>query len=304
MDKMLSKLGLYDIIVVWLTGVMIFLSSFIIINEVYDYLIQINFYLKNPIVIIAGGYFIGMVFQEIGNFLERNLFNQNHRIIKSILTKKESFLTRNTSLTVQEQQYLLKYVPNCNEKNYRDAYNLCKHRLSSGTDISNIDKDQVSAVISRSLGVFFTFVSIATALFAVHLPCETSISMLKLNHAELLFLFLSALFVYRAYRFARIRYIRYFRELYFMETEKSVVVENLNRTTQLLKNLDGKKAEQQRCSAFYVLLNVYLPKWLFTFERINPLPKEWISPTIKYISCILYLSISSDTLPPQTCWLK
>ncbi len=213
MDKALGKLGIYDIIGVWLTGVIIFFLTAIITNEVYHYHILQYSHLANPIVIVAGGYFVGMFFQEIGNFLQRTIINKNEKMIHAILNEtRTSFINRNTGLTDVEKEYFhnsLEFKDKKSDPEY--IYNHCKYQVVSKTDVNGMDRNQVTAAISRSLGVYFVLVFF---MVTSTMLCITDKIVAKCIVAAVS-VFLSILFFYRSYRFVRIRYVQYFRAFYF-----------------------------------------------------------------------------------------
>ncbi len=69
MEKFLDRLGIYDLIGVWLTGVSI-LFLFLHTGQLLfgENIIDIDS-LNNILACIVGAYFVGVVFQEIGNIL-------------------------------------------------------------------------------------------------------------------------------------------------------------------------------------------------------------------------------------------
>ncbi len=213
MEKILNKMGIYDIISVWLSGVIMLFLTTTITNELFNWSILKYCYFANAIFIIAGGYFVGMVFQEIGNFLQRNILNKNSRIIKKVLSKEdESFSNRNMMLTDSERDFIVGYEQFQKENsNPEYIYNYCKYYVVSKADASSMDRNQVTAAISRSLAVYFAFLII---FIAISMLCITDKIVAKCIVA-VVSVFLSILFFYRSYRFVRIRYIQYFRVFYF-----------------------------------------------------------------------------------------
>ncbi len=228
MDKAFGKMGIYDIIGVWLTGVIVLMLSAILDKPLFGTELIAIAELDNMIILIAGGYLIGMVFQEVGNFVFRNLFNKNSKYLREILapTKtKKSSLFHPVCLTDHELGELKKEV-NAPENDPETIYNYCKYHVTiSGHDISGADRNQALSAISRSLFLYFALVSILPFLMALFSVCKISDmecqSIIRFIRYELGAVFLAVLFFLRAGRFIKIRYIQYLRTFYYSVVVKA-----------------------------------------------------------------------------------
>lgn len=155
MDKILEKLGVYDLIGVMLSGLIILLfAKYICVFLNFNPTIE--FYDTFQKLIIS--YFIGLVFQEIGSKISC------WKILKLTFVPVDDL---HISLSQREVDFLFSEAHNkmgfeIAEKHIIEIYNFCKLKNNSGSDS---DRKQSLGGMARSLMLyfFFTFVILIIA---------------------------------------------------------------------------------------------------------------------------------------------
>ena len=149
MERLLEKLRLYDILSIFLTGVIIMLIT------VYGF--DLNEYqevetILSSVYAIPVAYFIGVIFNECGNLIYRLLcrFLGKNILLENVFSKSTKYNIN--SLSDSELNELTNYFntkyPEI--KTIDDRYQFCKHK---GRAVSN--NDQTLGAMARSFALFF-----------------------------------------------------------------------------------------------------------------------------------------------------
>lgn len=229
-DTILSRLGIYDIIGVLLSGALITYITKIMI-EVFWKAEEIEISLLNeafPAFLIC--YFVGLIFQEFTSFIHK----------KWICHSKNRYLTN--AITPSSQHYLFledeeidavnKHVSdklgigNLKRKD-NIIYNYCKNYYRENANTVGADRDQAIAAMARSLS-FYCFFAVLIPL--IKIICLFSTSSAKCCNTILLillllgFVLLGMLLYHRFTRFTYRRFITIYRYyLYNVVWNKKVV---------------------------------------------------------------------------------
>ena len=203
MDKILEKLGIYDLMVLLLTGMIILLIT-IKIMPFFDFNSEIKVDDSFQFIIIS--YFIGMVFQELGSKLNcRRLLKPVFRISGDL----------HISLSQKEKDFIVNKVSkeldiSFSEDAISQIYNYCKvYYLKTNKTTIEIDKQQSIGGMARSLTIYFLLISlIALVKFFI---CLDSIYF-YIMAISLLFTYI---FHNRYVRFFKMRYVLILRSFYY-----------------------------------------------------------------------------------------
>lgn len=208
MNKILERLGLYDLTVVLLTGMII--STFTAIISEYIFgcpevgkVLQTN----ETVRFLVVSYFVGLVFQEIGSVIQKYLIHRNNGVLKRALRTSDNL---HYLLSQIEKDKILGFVKNqlkLEQTQGQEAiiYNYCKSKMLENGDVSQADRNQYISSMSRSLSVYFGFISM---IMLVKTICEFQFFSLSVTVIAIL---LSLILYQRSVRFAVIRYVYVFR---------------------------------------------------------------------------------------------
>ncbi len=210
MDEILEKLGIYDLTVLLLTGMIILIFSLKILM-----IFNLNFEVNDTMQFLVISYFLGMIFQEIGYKInDKEMLNkvfeeqsQNYRIS---LSQKEVIHIKDT------------VAHNLNIKIYNlnntEIYNYCKIKyLKFSKGSIEIDKQQSIGGMARSLFLYFVLVFLITGIkfsvcFDKRCICLSGISFIC-----------AIIFRHRYIRFYRMRYVHILRAFYYNSLNDSGV---------------------------------------------------------------------------------
>lgn len=199
MDKILEKLGIYDLIGVMFSGLIIALFT----KYIYIFLnLNSKIEVDDTFQLLIISYFIGLVFQEIGSRL--NCW----KILISIFKPINDL---HISLSLKEVEFLMKEAHNKfgfeNPENHLiEIYNFCKSKSSSDLDS---DRKRSLSGMARSLMIYFLFASIMLIIGFF----------ITLNYMYLMISFLCLcfgwLFYNRYKRFMKMTYVYILRNYYY-----------------------------------------------------------------------------------------
>lgn len=200
MDKVLEKLGLYDLIGVLLSGTIIVLFS-IEVAVLFD--VEINFDFTLSFLVFS--YFIGLIFQELGSKLDC------WKILKSVFETKYDL---HISLSQKEIDFFTTKVCEMldidfNDDNIAQIYFYCKLSNLSRKDKNDYDMRQSISLMARSLFIYFFILSI---VLSGSLLIEFDY---KFGCWALASVVLMLLFYNRYIRFIKMKYVRILREYYY-----------------------------------------------------------------------------------------
>lgn len=213
MNEVFNKLGIYDLIAVLLTGICISALSLLSIRYVFEFdnYFTSNLEINETFLFLIISYFVGLTFQEIGSFLQRNFLNKNNFLLKRCMKENNK---SNFSLTVEEKKEIYNIISkktnvDIQQMNEKFVFNYCKFYLINEGDTSRIDRDQSLSAMSRSLSLFFIVLSI----FSIVSFCFTCNMVQLISFFVSLILFL--LFFARCLRFNNLRFIYILRNFYY-----------------------------------------------------------------------------------------
>lgn len=211
MNKILDKLGVYDLVAVLLSGIGISTFSILVLQLIYKVSINVNLQVNETLTFFVLSYFCGLVFQELGSLMEKKIIYKNNGLLKKALSTSNNsyiYLTQNEKKAVY-LHVIEKLELNPNENNDNIVYNYCKFSIIESGDTSRIDKDQSLSAMSRSLSLYFTL------LFIIILPSTLfQPSLLKIV-LVIVSLALAVLFYQKYVKYAEMRYVYIFRTFYY-----------------------------------------------------------------------------------------
>lgn len=203
MDKILEKLGIYDLIVLLFAGMIMLLIT---IKIVPIFNLKLEMKIDNSLQFLIISYFVGMIFQELGS-------NLNSRKLLKVVFRMSNDL--HISLSQREADFIINTV--CKKLDIvfsKDAiseiYIYCKScYLKSNKATIEIDKLKSIGGMARSLSIYFVLVF----LIAV-------IKLLIYMESKYFFIAtICALFIYIFYnryaRFLKMRYVHILRTFYY-----------------------------------------------------------------------------------------
>ena len=231
LNKILVKLGIYDLMAVLFTGIIICTLTVLIVNVLkWNYLLSMFdlkseiFELNNSLTFLVISYFIGLIFQEIGSFVQKHIVNRNNSLLKKALKVSDNSYM---FMTAKERDSVFEHISskidcivnndqqNCLEKyNINMVYNYCKHYVMKNIDTSRIDRDQSLSAMARSLYVYFFIMFITTSISFFYCYFSGVLNMMYLI-VSVITIFIALLMYNRSCRFAIIRYTYIFRAFYY-----------------------------------------------------------------------------------------
>lgn len=224
-EKILDKLGIYDLIVILLTGIIITTFSALIVGYFYADSISSTLVAltDNSLILFAASYIAGVLFQEVSSLIQKNITHPNDQILRAVLFEEEQ---KPQMLTAREKSKIIENANKAleNEKKEEkgkkdisasDIYNWCKFQnINNSSIVARTDRDQATAGLSRSLALYFFSIAIL-CLFIENTKKDTSL--FPVCCISLLF---GCILQYRAVRFAKLRYVFIFRQYLYMSEKK------------------------------------------------------------------------------------
>lgn len=206
MNKILDNLGIYDLVGVLLSGIIICTFSLLVLHFVYKINIDIELQINETLTFLVLSYFFGLIFQECGSIIQKIIYKNNALLKKALAVSDDSYIL----LTETEKNSIYAYIESkLNLENDNIVYNYCKFNIMGNCDITRINKDQSLSAMSRSLSLYFTILAIFTLFTAPTTPYRLNVILFLLSF------FFSILLYYRSVRFAKLRYIYIFRAFYY-----------------------------------------------------------------------------------------
>lgn len=210
-DKVLDKLGIYDLIGVLLPGVIACAVSVIVDEALLGFGLNRYINADDLLIFLLLGYLTGVILQEIGSlamkFIDRGQ-RMLHKALKPLDDSRVHISSEEWELI--ESSVAMKL---CKEKPISKnlLYNHCKN---AGGNSMLADKDQSIAAMSRSMAVYFSLLSLLLmggALVTKEFRIMVFVCVFSL---------LSLLLWKRSERFYIMRYIRIVRAYYYRNSEQ------------------------------------------------------------------------------------
>lgn len=169
-DKILNKLGIYDLIGVIYTGVVIVAIS-LLLNKLLCFT-ELRFEdnkINDTFLFFVISYFVGIVFQEIGSFLVRHIIFRNSKLLLNAFNTKDNdpYLMSEKEMTCLKNKII---EENTNDKGNLDPlyiYNHCRYFCEKNCDITKVDREQSNAAMSRSFSVYFFIMGVISAIVII-----------------------------------------------------------------------------------------------------------------------------------------
>lgn len=163
-DKILSRLGIYDIIGILLSGALITYITKILIEAFWNN-VHISV-LDEPLVSFLICYFVGLIFQEFTSFIHKTCICKNeNRYLRNAVIPKPQHFQRMEEKEIDEINRHISDKLGLDNPIRKDniIYNYCKSYYYDNTDTTNIDRDQAIAAMARSL-CFYCFMAVIIPL--------------------------------------------------------------------------------------------------------------------------------------------
>lgn len=209
MDKILEKIGIYNLLAVLFVGVVNLTFSILVLKHLYGVILPDIESTYDWAVLLIVGYVVGLIFQESGSLFQDICLKNNQMLLKALETSSNS----RTRLTDFEKQGIYTYVePVIGTDNDNVVYNYCRFYVMKHCNTTGIERDQSLSAMSRSFFLYFAFLPICMVLFCI-IACPVSIWI------WVLILFASmaiSILMYRRYvRFAVLRYVNIYKNFYY-----------------------------------------------------------------------------------------
>lgn len=211
-DKVLDKLGLYDLFGVMLPGIVACSITLIVDEVLLEYGLSKYLNSDNLMTFLVIGYFVGVVLQELGSISMKYL-QKGEKLLKKALNP-----VNDSREHIPEEEWHLINSEVSAKLGKKDSvslsllYNYCNY---SGGNSALADKDHSVAAMSRSLAVYFALLSV----MLMGLLC--AVKEARIAYFLCVSLFLMLLLWKRSERFFIIRYIRIVRTYYYQSIKKN-----------------------------------------------------------------------------------
>ena len=233
LNKVLDKLGIYDLTAVLLPGIIAWSFTIIIFHHCFLLDIRDSIVVNNAIFFLSISYFMGLVLQELGSVLLKYFDDQSGKLLsEAIRTDKQShrylreFEKKGISEFVQKHIGPSEYGDISLDQKPSECFEFCRNYLLVNSKFSGLDKDRSLAAFSRSLAVFCGSMSVTVYFFSV-----INDSIRSLIASALVCLFI--VFVWRCYRLSVSWHINILKRFYYV-----------NLCTELSKDsADGESGE-------------------------------------------------------------
>ncbi len=256
MDKILERLGLYDLFVNFISGIAMATVIQLLAYRVFCMRHMCRaFYRMEVWQILIMCYFLGVIFQELSNFIETALYRWTKKfdntdirngwllyfipsIDRVLLEKGDGYRKKKLKRDLSDWELkrlsnivkdeILKSDADKTDKpkediiidNYNEVvYHYCKS-IALSQDNSRIAHDQSHASMARSLSLFSLFVFFLSGVFALH-GWIKSVPLFVIT--MIVSLCLSALFARRNKRFSELRHVNIFRTVIYADIQEKVI---------------------------------------------------------------------------------
>lgn len=211
MNKILDKLGIYDLVAVLLSGICIFTFTDLVLQMGYNISIDTILPEDTTLLFLVISYFLGLIFQETGSFVQKEVTHKHNKILKRALNTSDDSHIYMTEIEKRGVEFYVieKLKLNVNEDNDNIIYNYCKFFFLENEDTSRIDRDQSLSAMSRSLSLFFMLIAVLVFFDTLFIASTIKYVLIFIS------VFLAVLFYRRWIRFAVLRYTNIIRTFYY-----------------------------------------------------------------------------------------
>lgn len=215
MNNIVEKLGLYDLLSIYLTGTIIMILTVWGFNlYYYENIMEV----LNSIYSIPICYLIGIIFNEIGNRLYNYIcFKKGKNILLEEIFEVKEKKYDMSSLTKYEIDELKKYLIRKNKEQIFEnkdlLYNYCKNKCKK----NNSNSDLTIGSMARSFSIFFFAYSIGLIIYIIKNSCNQEINKWLMFGIVIVSVILSIKFKNRYIRFTKKRYVLIIRKFIYKE---------------------------------------------------------------------------------------
>lgn len=216
MDKILERLGIYDLVAVLLSGMCMVVFSVFLTKFIWNMDLSSILNLDETIYFLVISYFIGIVFQELGSNIQHIIFSKNELLEDVFHSDSKEYVTlaedeKSAIREAAKEKFKLDKEPSVEM-----LYNACKFGIDTKELHARADKDQAIMAMSRSLSLYLFGASVLLILRFI--ICKNNITW-PLIICLVLMLAVSVVMYRRFIRFTKMRYIYILRAFYY-ETKK------------------------------------------------------------------------------------
>ena len=223
LDKILNKLGIYDLIAVLLPGVSITIFAVLTLENIWKLNINQTIDFSNTMILLTVGYLVGLILQETGFDIYRHCFKIHKTLLAKILHPSEGDQHTPFTLKADEIRLFVEKELKSTSIDDLDIYDYCRFQIVNRDDSFSFDKDQSLSAMSRSFACYFSISALTTLINVLISPNLLNITLTLFSIA------VAILMHTRCIRFAKKRYENIFKMFY---------LENISALAPLLEE-DG-----------------------------------------------------------------
>ena len=168
MESILKRIGLYDFFAILLSGMIFLIMSIYLEIPIYNFNLFINSEFLNCVIFVLFSYFVGLIFQEIGSLIDKNipLFKFREKARSNFLNVGNN-VTKNP-IELHDFQKVAKNILHLDKEHTiysavecEYVYYYCKKKLELCASSDKIDRLNSIYGMSRSLlvAVFFVLIT-------------------------------------------------------------------------------------------------------------------------------------------------
>lgn len=231
LDKILDKLGIYDLLAVLLTGVIISVTTILYSRFLdFQFVNDLTFDTNGVLLFLLISYFIGLIFQELGSSIQKHFIFKKNKLLLDTIYHKEPVKLFGLKILEEKNDYvyltefewrrIVRFVNrklnlNRNSCYVEVIYNYCKHHVLYDKDSARLDKDQSMSAMGRSLSIYFFFCFIF--FLGGYISKGFNLCFWDINYVYIIYLNISLTLILflRGIRFAKMRYAKILRLFYY-----------------------------------------------------------------------------------------
>lgn len=202
LDIFMEKLGIYDLIAVFMTGAIVLAISIEIDTALIKSGLTDFINANDMIIFLVFSYFIGAILQEITSFIHRVFLFKNNKLLNQVFSAKNILDYYISKDEIKKLRTLVAKKAGDDVK-YDNVfiYNMCKTYIEKSVYNSRINLDQAIAGLSRSLS--FYLILLAVTMLILTLKRYNMMACLIIATASSI---VSVLLFFRCVRFTKMRY--------------------------------------------------------------------------------------------------
>lgn len=212
MDKILDRLGIFDLVAVFLPGVIATGLSLVMDDAVFNTGFSAYVSPDELVIFLIISYLVGTIFQELGSLIYKYFVNRNDVLLSHALNveRKNCTLTKEEKYAVQrivQKELRLEEVPDDTQ-----LFHFCRY---SGGSTAHSDKEQSLAAMSMNLSLYFFLLASYAGVWSV------SHQERACWYAVVIAMLVGVLFFARSARYYSVRFVRVVRTYYYSYIQKA-----------------------------------------------------------------------------------